>query len=246
MMIQYDDCGLPEGQASRLQAISQLPSSVWRDFERHAKRRRQLKGRAIFEQGSPFKEVAILLSGRGRFNRRVNALKESPTAMLRLVGPGAIVGLDHQIQSLTTWNVSFTPLMALEVLSFPVATFSSLMATHESLRHYAFQCLAEELRQLQEDRSIQKFSLEARIAFFLAERLSPLSPMRVSRRDISDWVGASQEAVIRQLSAWTRLGWISTTSQIIALHEPMKLRSLYLDGPSDDSAADCAQPDEPN
>lgn len=246
MIPQSDDTGLPEGQFFRFQAITQLPSSVWRDFERLGKRRRQLKGDPIFEQGTPFREIAILLSGRGRFNRRVNSDKQSPVAMLRLVGPGAILGLDHHIQSLSKWNVSFTPLMALEVLTFPAATFSSLLATHDPLRHYAFQLLAEELRQLQEDRSIQKFSLEARIAFFLVERLGPLSPMRVSRRDISDWVGASQEAVIRQLSAWTRLGWISTTSQIIALHEPMKLRSLYLDGPSDDSAADRAQPDEPN
>ncbi|MBK7961308.1 MAG: Crp/Fnr family transcriptional regulator [Bdellovibrionales bacterium] len=182
------------------------------------------KNASLFSQGQPAESFYVVLSGALK-------LKKNPEkALLDLAGPGELVGAGVMKFAAKSpcYPITAKALGATEVLKLSKDFFSQSWEQDSELLAYVDHQVIRRLHRIQNDRRIQRFTLEAKVAYFLTEKVAPLGQLKITRQDIANGVGASTEAVIRLMSKWSRDHLISTAKQEISIFNLDALKAFWL------------------
>lgn len=188
------------------------------------------KGKHLYWQDSPFKEVFIVHSG------AVKAYKLSSTGDEQIVGfyyPGDIIGTDglfngRHVNSVVTLDVT-------TVCALPFSNMSDLLSHSGEFQKCLLSMLSGEIRQEQNHRTFAKKSVDERLASFLIEMSlrnqrsnfsSSSFQLLMKRKDIANYLGLAVETISRMLTRFQAKGWIVIDGHEVELINRQALERL--------------------
>ncbi len=196
-------------------------------------RERYPRGSALYEEGSPAEALILIVSG-------IVKVARGPSAggnVLGLFGPrecigaGAVVfGGHHTVTAHAASGV-------VEALRIPAAAVRDSMAQDAELASAMMRALFNYTAVLTEKLDILHAGSVpqrlARLFLVLSERFgdeleqgSLVIPIPLSRRELSAFVGARVESVIRAVSAWQKRGVLRTSPLGFEILVPQALRDI--------------------
>jgi CRP-like cAMP-binding protein len=174
-------------------------------------------GERLFGEGDPAEQLHFILAGRFKI---VKGAADGKEIILEILGPGDPIGV----------------VAVLEGLTLPAEQFFALMAANPRLVRGLLVGLTRRLMELTRrlaDRSSRADVRLARLFLTLSERMGRqvdervrLVPVSLSRQEIADLVGITQETVIRIMSRWGKDGIVTTDRDGFRITDPERLRSL--------------------
>jgi CRP/FNR family transcriptional regulator len=178
--------------------------------------RSYVAGETIFREGEPATSFHFVLGG------RVKIVKSGPggrDVILEIFGPGDPVGA-LAVYDERDFPAAAVALEPASLLSIPRQEFFAVLASNPMLARGLLMGLTRRMfeltRKLAERSSRVEFRI-ARLFLTLADRLGReekggLSiPMSLSRQEIADLVGTTQETAIRIMSRWGKDGVLVTS-----------------------------------
>jgi CRP-like cAMP-binding protein len=188
-----------------------------RDALRHLVRIKPYEeGDVIFREGEAAAMFHFILGG------RVKILKTSADGgevLLEIFGPGDPIGAIAAYEE-RPFPATAVALEATSLISLPRQEFFGVLAANPRLARGLLAGLTRrmiELTQRLADRSSRVEYRLARLFLTLADRVGRkegsgvLVPLVLSRQEIADMVGATQETVIRIMSRWGKDDLVATT-----------------------------------
>jgi CRP-like cAMP-binding protein len=221
------DAGSPAGTES--EGAPQGPEAI-----SHEERARLLgrfgrafkSGDALFEEGSPAREVFLLQEGRVRLLKRV-AMTDRSLALIRpgdLFGEGAL--LEGQTYGSTALAIADGVVLALDR-----ATFRSMLETHAQVAARAIDQLVRRLRDAEDQLEITMLrgvpSKVTSALLKLAGRATGAADVTISPVELSTRVGLDVEAVKRTVQRLRDRQYIRIIGERIEIPDVEALRRLY-------------------
>ncbi len=198
------------------------PLAIIRSFE---------PGEQVFREGDSAEQLHFILAGRFKIVKGAAAGKE---IILEILGPGDPVGVVAVLEG-RPLPASARTLEAGSVLTLPADRFFALMAANPRLVRALLAGLTRRLMELTRrlaDRSSRAEVRLARLFLTLSERMGRqddahvmLMPVSLSRQEIADLVGITQETVIRIMSRWGKDGVVMTEKKGFRIADPDHLRA---------------------
>jgi CRP/FNR family transcriptional regulator, nitrogen oxide reductase regulator len=202
------DCAAIVGDAQEVQ------------FQRHS---------AVFSEGSPAGQVALLMSG----CMKVTQGGEAQEVILRLNGPGDILG---KLGNQTRANHSYTThaVQTSMVLLWETDTFEAAMVRFPVLRRNIAGILERHLNELEiryREVSTEKVSsrlsnLLIRLVNQVGRRIDGLVEIALSRRELAQLTGTTLFTVSRLLCQWEAQGIVSARREVVLVHDVPALNEL--------------------
>lgn len=182
----------------------------------------------VFAAGDPADHFGLVVQGCYKLSRVRKqetllsfATRNDPIGLLLMAQPQAIYPIN--VQSL---GVS-------QFLRLPRSTYLECWVRIPEIVKRSQSALMHRCLGFHADRGLQHLSLEKRVAGFLlrcleryAEENTAALKFPLSRREVSDAVGAQVESVIRVMSHWEKSGIISTRAQHIEILRPADLAEV--------------------
>jgi CRP-like cAMP-binding protein len=197
-------------------------------------RRREFEaGDVLLRQGEPGNEVIVLLAGRVKIVAR--AVSSGTGVLLGLRGAGDLLGELAAIDA----QRRLADAVALEAGAAAVASaieLRGLLAERPGISLAVIRMLAGRLREA--DRGRTEFATRdslGRVALRLLDLIERHGvPAReglrielpITQEELAGWSGSSRAAVARALALMRRLGWVTTSRQMIVVHDLGALRAL--------------------
>ena len=184
------------------------------------------QGEELFREGDPATRLHFILGGRVKI---VKGAPDGREIILEILGPGDPVGAVAVLED-RPLPASAIPLEPISVLTLPAGEFFGLMEANPRLVRGLLLGLTRRLMELTRrlaDRSARAETRVARLLLTLADRMGRedkngfLVPLPLSRQEIADLVGITQETTIRIMSRWGK--------ERIVLTEPAGFRIPDLD-----------------
>lgn len=206
-----------------------LPAEALSDAHSLGVRRRLLAGATLFQEGAEATTLYVLLEGRVRVLRGSSG---GTQLVLHYVQPGGVLGCallgGARSYPGTAEVVEDGVALALETrgLDVLVGRFPRLARNGLRILSERVEDLRVRLQELSHER------LDARLAHALLRLRAELggadgdAPLRVSRQELAELVGASLFSVSRQLAEWERQGWLDTGRQRVTVRAPRGLARL--------------------
>lgn len=173
-------------------------------------------GETIFREGEPASMFHFILGGRLKV---VKSSAGGRDVILEIFGPGDPVGALAAYEE-RDFPASAVALEAASLLSIPRQEFFSVLASNPMLARGLLLGLTRRMidltRKLAERSSRVEYRI-ARLFLALADRLGRpekgglVIPVALSRQEIADMVGTTQETAIRIMSRWGKDGVLATT-----------------------------------
>lgn len=173
-------------------------------------------GETIFREGEPASMFHFILGGRIKV---VKSGAGGRDVILEIFGPGDPVGALAAYEE-RDFPASAVALEAASLLSIPRQEFFSVLASNPMLARGLLLGLTRRMidltRKLAERSSRVEYRI-ARLFLALADRLGRpekgglVIPVALSRQEIADMVGTTQETAIRIMSRWGKDGVLATT-----------------------------------
>jgi len=172
-------------------------------------------GEAIFREGDPAGQFHFLLGGRVKI---VKGAPDGREIILEILGPGDPVGAVAVFEG-RPFPATAVPLEATSVLSLPAREFFALTEANPRLVRGLLLGLTRRLMELTRrltDRSARAEIRVAHLLLTLCERMGRPEgagvrlPLVLSRQEIADLVGITQETAIRIMSRWGKEGLVVT------------------------------------
>jgi len=190
-------------------------------------------GRAmIFEEGQKPKGVFVVCAGRLKLS---TTSKEGRTMILRLAGPGDVLGLTAALNH-TTYEVTAETLEPCHVKSIHQEEFQEFITKYGEASKNAAETLAKEYREVFLDarRLALSGSAGGRLAQLLLEwgrtgNCNPLEmrfTMALTHGELASLAGTSRETVTRLLNKFERDHWIKRNGATIVVLKPSELEHL--------------------
>ncbi len=189
-------------------------------------------GERVFGEGDPADQLHFILAGRFKI---VKGAADGKEIILEILGPGDPIGVVAVLEGKSLPASAYT-LEAGSILTLPAEQFFSLMAANPRLVRGLLVGLTRRLMELTRrlaDRSTRAEIRLARLFVTLSERMGRklddgvmLVPVSLSRQEIADLVGITQETVIRIMSRWGKDGVVTTDRDGFRIADPDQLRSL--------------------
>jgi CRP-like cAMP-binding protein len=185
----------------------------------------ELKNRSIlFSQDEPAEAFFVVLSGVIKLTR----MQEEATTLLDLVSATEMIGsILMQEEVILNYPVSAISMGESEVLRVPREIFLKSWVTNPAVNQLIQKQIHRRMTAFQQDRCMQRQSLEKRVAYFVVQRLQHLENLSITRQEIADAIGTTSESVIRVLSLWEEKEWISSRSHQIKLLKPEEIYRLW-------------------
>lgn len=164
-------------------------------------------GETIFHEGDPALAFHFLLGGKVKI---VKMAPDGRDVILEILGPGDPVGAVAAYEE-RAFPASAVALEATTLISVPRQEFFVLLASNPSLARGLLLGLTRRLMEMTRKLAERASRVEYRIArlfLTLADRLgradgaAVVIPMALSRQEIADLVGTTQETAIRIMSRW--------------------------------------------
>lgn len=176
----------------------------------------------VFRAGEPASHFGLVLQGCYKLVRPGKAdtllsfaVRNDPIGLLLMADPNSV------------YPVTAQSIGTSQILLLPRALYFDVWMKRPEIVHRCLAAIRRRCGGFHADRGLQGLSLEGRIAGFLLrcldehpqEHTSTLG-FPLSRRDVSEAVGAQLESVIRVMSRWEKLSMISTRAQFIDIVRP--------------------------
>lgn len=197
--------------------LAHAPAELVRDFLREASIHTVPAGAQIFAEGDECSAIAILLSGVvrvfkiGETGREITLYRFAQGESCILTA-NCILG-NHQFPAIAVVERDA------EAVVIPATTFRDWVNRYQPWRDYVFDLLSRRLASVMAVVDEVAFRrMDARIADFLARRLSPSSPnLRITHQEIAAELGTSREVVSRILEDFSAGRLIETGRGTITL-----------------------------
>jgi CRP-like cAMP-binding protein len=221
---------------SRKQGIyCTLEAEELQHINEHRKSRCYPKGRIIFFEGKPANGMYCI--NRGRVKVYKTGL-DGRQQIVRLAGPGALLGY-RALLSEEPYHASAETLEEAVVCCIDKAAFSELLTSNPDFSRSMIKKLATELRQAEDlATSIAYKSVRERMAellLMLKDNYGTptdegvLIDLRLSREEMAEMIGVTQETAIRLLSEFKKDGLIAVKARNITLRDiPTLLKTASL------------------
>ncbi|MBL7543149.1 MAG: Crp/Fnr family transcriptional regulator [Bdellovibrionaceae bacterium] len=219
-----EDSILPEGLFSKINSLAHVTNDL-KPLLVHATELISLtKGSTLFNERDPAHSFYLILSGGIKLTKKSNKTK----TLIDILGPGELVGVALMLNpDETTYPVNAQTLGPTDILKYTREDFQTRWTQSPPLLDFAHKAILKRIQSVQNDRCMQRFTLEQKIAYFMTEKWLSSIHLKITRQDIADNIGASQEAVIRLLSDWTKMGLVQNSNQEIKIPDIQKLRALW-------------------
>lgn len=204
-------------------------------------RDRYPRGSVLFGEGSPADSLILIVSG-------IVKVARGPSAggnVLGLFGPRECIGAGAVVFGGQHTVTAYAASAVVDALRIPAATVRDSMAQDAELASAMMRALFNYTAVLTEKLDILHAGSVpqrlARLFLVLSERFgdeleqgSLVIPVPLSRRELSAFVGARVESVIRAVSAWQKRGLLRTSPFGFEILAPQVLRDIA-DGSSSES-----------
>lgn len=184
----------------------------------------------IFVEGDPVGNLVLLTSGSARL---VKVGQNGAEVILRLVGPGGIVGVTgfcgerrhrSMAQALSASTSLVWEMSVFEALTerFPVLLRNILRIVSECL---------EELEERYRDASTEKVAIRlsrelVRLFTQMGHPVNDTLEIHLSREQLAQLTGTTLSTVSRLLSEWDQRGLVSARRESVSVHDIQALRAL--------------------
>jgi CRP/FNR family transcriptional regulator len=174
-------------------------------------------GEVIFREGDPGTVFHFILGGRVKIQK---AAADGRDLILEIFGPGDPVGAVAAYEE-RNFPATAVALEATSMFSLPRQEFFNILAANPVLARGLLVGLTRRMIELTRRLAERSSRVEYRVArlfLTLAERVgrpdgeSVLVPVVLSRQEIADMVGTTQETAIRIMSRWGKDGIVETTA----------------------------------
>ncbi len=183
-------------------------------------------GEALFEEGSPAREVFLLQQGRVRLLKRVATIDRS----LALICPGDLFGEGALLEG-QTYGSTAIALADGAVLALDRRTFRGMLETHAEVAARAIDQLVRRLRDAEDQLEITMLrSVPSKVTsalLKLAGRPSGAADITISPVELSTRVGLDVEAVKRTVQRLRDRQYIRIVGERIEIPDVDALRRLY-------------------
>jgi len=189
------------------------------------------EGEAIFREGEPAHMFHFVLGGRVKV---VKAAAGGRDVILEIFGPGDPVGVVAVYEE-RDFPASAITLEATSLLSVPRQELFALLAANPMLARGLLLGLTRRMimmtRKLAERSSRVEYRI-ARIFLTLADRVGRPDgsgtriPVALSRQEIADMVGTTQETAIRVMSRWGKDGLVHTNEDGFTIPDRAALEEI--------------------
>ena len=224
-----EELKLPEGQISKLFFMPHPSLEAKKLILKNAEIILLEKNSLLFSQQEEAQHFYIVLSGAIKLFKQNPKAATSEQTVLDILGPGEMIGVALMLSASTKllYPVSAKTLGSTEVLRLSKTHFHEIWTSNPELLDLAHRSIIKRIECMQSDRCIQKFTLEQKVAYFMTEKWFTSSQTRITRKDIADCIGASQEAVIRLLNDWTRKNLVTNHNHDIEVRDIEAIRLLW-------------------
>lgn len=220
----------PLGPSQSLDVFRSLPSASIERLLEGARFFQHRNRESPFRAGEEAHHFALVASGCYKL------MKPSPKGaetLLAFATVGEPMGLLTMAPEAARYPVTAQSLGASSLFWIPRETYLNSWIHEPEIVRRMHQKIMSRCHGFHSDRSLQHLPLPARIAGFLLRCLDshgaePGDFLRypLTRREISEAVGAQPESVIRVMSGWQKARWLSTRSRRIQILRPEKLAEL--------------------
>lgn len=169
----------------------------------------------IFREGDPGEAFHFVLGGRVKVQK---AAADGRDLILEIMGPGDPVGVLAAYEE-RPFPATAVAMEATSMLSLPRREFFAIIAANPLLARGLLAGLTRRMIELTRrlaERSARVEFRVARLFLTLAERVGRMDadrilvPVVLSRQEIADMVGTTQETAIRIMSRWSKDGLVET------------------------------------
>ena len=174
------------------------------------------EGEVIFREGDPGAAFHFVLGGRVKVQK---AAADGRDVILEIMGPGDPVGALAAYEE-RAFPATAIALEATSLFSLPRQEFFAIIASNPLLARGLLAGLTRRMIELTRrlaDRTARVEYRIARLMLTLADRVGRpdgvrlLVPVVLTRQEIADMVGTTQETAIRVMSRWGKDGIVETT-----------------------------------
>jgi CRP-like cAMP-binding protein len=189
------------------------------------------EGETIFHEGDPAVWFHFVLGGRVKI---VKATPDGRDVILEIFGPGDPVGVLATYEE-RAFPAAAVALEATTLLSLPRQEFFLLLAANPMLARGLLVGLTRRMMELTRKLSERSSRVEYRIArlfLALADRLGRpegngiLVPVNLSRLEIAELVGTTQETAIRVMSRWNKEHLVLTDEGTFRIPDRHRLEAI--------------------
>lgn len=182
----------------------------------------------VFVAGEPAGHFGVVLRGCYKLSR-----VQKQETLLSFATRNEPVGLLLMPQPHAVYPITAQSLGVSQFLRLPRSTYLDRWLRNPEIVKRSQAAIMSRCFGLHADRGLQHLPLEQRVAGFLlrcldqyAEENTAALSFPLSRREISEAVGAQVESVIRVMSHWEKVGVISTRAQHIEVLRPEVLAEV--------------------
>lgn len=217
----------------RAPIFRELGSEAQREVAGRARRVALKKGQALFQQGDRADAVFLVLAGRVKI---VEAGAEGNVVVLRLDGPGALLGLLAALGGEPSYPVSAEVLEPCTAARWDGRELSALMRAHPGIALAALPMVLARLREVQDQyRELATERVERRVAravVRLVRQAGQRTPegvrvdVALTRQELAEMAGTTLYTVSRLLSRWAADGVLVTRGRKLLITQPHALVRL--------------------
>lgn len=191
-------------------------------------------GERLFNQGENADRLYIICGG------YLKLTADSPhgkTMILRVAGPGAILGL-HAAMSERPYEVTAETLQSAHVRAVHKSDFLGFLRRHKEAQIRVVQCICQEYRFALQDacRIALTDTVAARLARLLAELAQQIGewhdgeyriPLLLTHEELASMTCTTRETVTRTLGQFKKDGILSIRDSAVTVHQPERLQGMF-------------------
>lgn len=182
------------------------------------------KGHVLFERGSTPEGVYCVIKG---ITKIETENEEGKTHILRLVGPGNLVGY-RALFGKKKYEARAVVHEDSEICFIPKDVIFEIVEKDPQYTLKFLEMLSEDIKQAESRLcSATDKATPARVAetiLFLHTHYDPIKPW--TRKDIADWAGTTPETVMRQISAFEDEGVLGSEGRKVVILNKDRLKDL--------------------
>lgn len=190
----------------------------------------------LFKKGELVESIYLILFGSVRFQSNVGSTSEeseSNSVIYAFKGAGSLLGIFAYLEKSHRHAATAVIMENTSVLQIPVSAFLNEVENHPPLREEVHRQIANNFKELQFDREVQRSCTSVRLAHFLVRTLESQKDfksrsimMKLTKKDLAKRIGSEPETVVRLLSDWGQKGIIKNKNRMIEICNMEELSKL--------------------
>lgn len=191
-------------------------------------------GEALFRQGENSERLFVICGG---YLKLTTCSSQGKTMILRVAGPGSILGL-HAAMSDRPYEVTAETLQETRVRILSKTEFLGFLRRHREAQVRVVQCICQEYRYALQDacRIALTDTVAARLARLLTELAQQIGewkddeyriPLLLTHEELASMTCTTRETVTRTLGQFKKEGILSIRDSVLTVHMPERLQALF-------------------